>query len=155
MLSLYAGKEWLLDYEVGVFWVVMRVLACGGLGVLVWEGLTKQIAKRKSVQNIEVRRSLLCLTLRCFMSLCTSTVAIARDRISPVVLATSVPLHGIVSPVFDKVRDSFNRIVCVVTNSFRVILFTHFSTLWIGSLANPSSVREQVLVKVKPIQTLL
>jgi len=55
VLSLYAGKEWLLDYEVGVFWVVMRVLACGGLGVLVWEGLTKQIAKRKSVQNIEVR----------------------------------------------------------------------------------------------------
>lgn len=54
MLSLYAGKEWLLDYEVGIFWVVIRVLACGGLGVLVWEGMTRQVAKRKSVQNIEV-----------------------------------------------------------------------------------------------------
>lgn len=43
--------------DVGVFWVVMRVLACGGLGVLVWEGMTGQLAKRKT---IEVRLTLPC-----------------------------------------------------------------------------------------------
>lgn len=52
MLALQSAKEWLLDFDVGVFWVVMRVLACGGLGVLVWEVTTQQVAKRK---NIEVR----------------------------------------------------------------------------------------------------
>ncbi|KAH0582606.1 hypothetical protein H2248_010534 [Termitomyces sp. 'cryptogamus'] len=48
--SIFAAKEWLLDLGVGVFWVVMRVLACGGLGVLVWEGLTGQMAKRKTIE---------------------------------------------------------------------------------------------------------
>lgn len=52
MFSIQASKEWLLDFDIGVFWVVMRVLACGGFGVLVWEGCTGQVAKRK---NIEVR----------------------------------------------------------------------------------------------------
>ncbi|KAG6916556.1 hypothetical protein DXG01_006382 [Tephrocybe rancida] len=49
-LSLFAAKEWLLNLDVGVFWVLMRVLACGGLGVLVWEGLTGQMAKRKTIE---------------------------------------------------------------------------------------------------------
>lgn len=48
--ALLAGKEWLLDYDVGVFWVVMRVLACGGVGVLVWEAFTGQLAQRKSIE---------------------------------------------------------------------------------------------------------
>lgn len=155
MLSLYAGKEWLLDYEVGVFWVVMRVLACGGLGVLVWEGMTKQLAKRKSMQNVEVRQLPFCPSLRCFMMSCLCAVASARHRISPFVHAASVPLHGIVSPVFDKVWRSFSHFVYIVTRSFRVILFTHFSTLWVTSVVSPSSVREQSLFGVKPIQTSL
>jgi hypothetical protein len=145
VLSLYAGKEWLLDYEVGVFWVVMRVLACGGLGVLVWEGMTKQLGKRKSMQNIEVRQLPFCPSPRCFMMSCMCTVASARDCISPFVHAASVPLHGIVSPVFDKVWHSFSHFVYIVTRSFRVILFTHFSTLWVTSVVSPSSVREQFL----------
>jgi zinc transporter 5/7 len=57
VLALHASKEWLLDLDVGVFWVVMRVLACGGLGVLVWEGTTGQLAKRKT---IEVSSALSC-----------------------------------------------------------------------------------------------
>lgn len=39
-----------MDFDVGVFWVVMRVLACGGLGVLVWEVMTQQVAKRKNIE---------------------------------------------------------------------------------------------------------
>jgi hypothetical protein len=49
--TLYAGKEWLLDFDVGVFWLVMRVLACGGLGVLVWERMTGQLAKRRTIEE--------------------------------------------------------------------------------------------------------
>ncbi|KAJ4492656.1 cation efflux family-domain-containing protein [Lentinula edodes] len=48
--SLLAGKEWILDYEVGVFWVTMRVLACGGVGVLAWEGLTGQLSRKKTIE---------------------------------------------------------------------------------------------------------
>ncbi|KAF7289536.1 J domain-containing protein [Mycena chlorophos] len=47
--SLHAGKT-VLGFEVGVFWITMRVLACGGFGVLVWEGWTGQLAKRKSIE---------------------------------------------------------------------------------------------------------
>jgi zinc transporter 5/7 len=50
VIALHASKEWLLDFDVGVFWVVMRVLACGGFGVLVWEGVTGQLAKRKTIE---------------------------------------------------------------------------------------------------------
>lgn len=53
VLALHAGKEWLLDFNIGVFWLVMRVLACGGLGVLIWEGLTGQVKKRRTI-SIEV-----------------------------------------------------------------------------------------------------
>ncbi|KAG7443615.1 cation efflux protein [Guyanagaster necrorhizus] len=48
--SLHLGKDWLLEYDVGIFWVVMRVLACGGVGVMVWEGLTGQLARRKNIE---------------------------------------------------------------------------------------------------------
>lgn len=57
-MSLLAAKEWILDYEVGVFWVTMRVLACGGVGVIAWEALTGQLARKRA---IEVRN--LCLVL--------------------------------------------------------------------------------------------
>lgn len=46
--ALDAGKEFLLapDTQVGVFWVLIRILACAGLGVLVWEGFTGELGKR-------------------------------------------------------------------------------------------------------------
>ncbi|KAF9443664.1 cation efflux protein [Macrolepiota fuliginosa MF-IS2] len=50
VITLQSAKEWLLDFDVGVFWVVMRVLACGGLGVLVWEVMTQQVRRRKNVE---------------------------------------------------------------------------------------------------------
>jgi len=53
VFAAYAAKEWLLQFDVGVFWVLMRVLACGGFGVVVWELVTKQLAK--GPKNIEVR----------------------------------------------------------------------------------------------------
>lgn len=58
--ALDAGKEWLLgpDTQVGVFWTLIRVLACAGLGVLVLEGFTGELGKRFS-SRVEVRASAL------------------------------------------------------------------------------------------------
>ncbi|KAF9478292.1 cation efflux protein [Pholiota conissans] len=50
VFAVYASKEWLLNFDVGVFWVLMRVLACGGLGVLVWEISTAQTVKRGAIE---------------------------------------------------------------------------------------------------------
>lgn len=53
-LALHAGQEWLLKYDVGIFWVTLRVLAFGGLAVLIKEAFTGELANKKS---IEVRAS--------------------------------------------------------------------------------------------------
>lgn len=49
-ISLHAGKHWLLEFDVGVFWVTMRILACGGIAALIWEGATGQLGKRKTIE---------------------------------------------------------------------------------------------------------
>ncbi|KAF8845223.1 cation efflux protein [Paxillus ammoniavirescens] len=50
VLALFAAKESLLSYDVGVFWVVMRVLAIGALGMMVWEGLTSEFSKKGEIE---------------------------------------------------------------------------------------------------------
>ncbi|KAK7031345.1 J domain-containing protein [Favolaschia claudopus] len=103
--ALHSGKV-LLDYDVGVFWVVMRVLACGGLGVLVWEGLTGQLAKRKSIEWS--------------------------------VLGTASLL------VFVQQGCLFTALYRLPSN--RVVLFTHFSTLWLTPLYSFSNPRKSFAV---------
>lgn len=49
-LALHAGKEWLLKFDVGIFWVTLRVLAFGGLVVLIKEGFTGELMKKKSIE---------------------------------------------------------------------------------------------------------
>jgi solute carrier family 30 (zinc transporter), member 5/7 len=49
-LALHAGKEWLLKFDVGIFWVTLRVLAFGGLVVLIKEGCTGELVKKKSIE---------------------------------------------------------------------------------------------------------
>ena len=57
--ALDAGKDWLLppDSRLGVFWVLIRILACGGLGVLIREGLTGELGKKANAR-LEVRNVL-------------------------------------------------------------------------------------------------
>ena len=50
VLALFAAKESLLSCDVGVFWVVIRVLALGALGMLVWEGLTLEFSKGTHIE---------------------------------------------------------------------------------------------------------
>ncbi|PPQ94646.1 hypothetical protein CVT25_009377 [Psilocybe cyanescens] len=106
VFAVYASKEWLLNFDVGVFWVLMRVLACGGLGVVVWEIITNQISKRKSIEWSVLGMASL---LQFVQYGCLFT---ALYRLSP----------------------------------SRVIIFTHFSTYWIGSLISPSSTRKTAAV---------
>ncbi|RDB15765.1 Zinc transporter 7 [Hypsizygus marmoreus] len=106
VFALHAGKEWLLDLDVGVFWVVMRVLACGGLGVLVWEGVTGQMAKRKTIEWSVLGMASLLLFVQ------QAALFTALFRLS----------------------------------STRVILFTNFATLWMGTLLSMTSARKSLLV---------
>ncbi|KAG6810865.1 hypothetical protein H0H92_010021 [Tricholoma furcatifolium] len=104
--SLFAAKEWLLEHDVGVFWVVMRVLACGGFGVLVWEGFTRQMAKRKTIEwSVLGMASLL---------------------------------------VFVKYGALFTALFRL--SSYRVVLFTHFSTLWSSTLLRMDSARKSLFI---------
>lgn len=46
VLALNAGKDYLMN-DVGVFWVLVRILACGGLAVMVWLVTSGQLQKKQ------------------------------------------------------------------------------------------------------------
>ena len=48
--SLNAGKEWLLSSNVGVPWALLRILAVGGLGVIVRELYTSSLQNKRQVE---------------------------------------------------------------------------------------------------------
>lgn len=45
VVSVWTIKEWLLSQNVGAFWVLMRVLACGALGLVVREVASGDVSK--------------------------------------------------------------------------------------------------------------
>jgi hypothetical protein len=51
-VALVAGQYGLLLHDVGVFWVLIRVLVCGGIGAFGWAAWTDQLknARGKSVE---------------------------------------------------------------------------------------------------------
>ena len=49
VLALNASKDYLLA-EVGVFWVLVRVLACGGLTVMVWLVISGQLQTKRPAE---------------------------------------------------------------------------------------------------------
>ncbi|KII85771.1 hypothetical protein PLICRDRAFT_44173 [Plicaturopsis crispa FD-325 SS-3] len=104
--ALHAGKDWLLHLNVGIFWTVLRVLAVGGLVVLVWEGMTGQLAKRKNIE--------------------WSALALAS-------LLLFVQMSSLFTALFR-------------LSTTRVVLFTHFSTLWFSAVMEPTSVQKPLLV---------
>lgn len=50
-VSFWVAREWLLVQEVGTFWVLMRVLAFNGLGVLIKEFFMGDMSKAVSVAS--------------------------------------------------------------------------------------------------------
>jgi len=98
VFAVHASKEWLLNLDVGVFWVVMRVLACGGLGVLAWEAMTGQMVKRK---NIEVRM----VPLNPLHGWLTrEQVVCVGHRVIAAVYAIWLSIHRVISPIITTVR---------------------------------------------------
>jgi len=57
VLCLYATKGWFLGNGVGVFWVLMRLLACAGLAALVWEAWKGLLGKKMVGSGVEVNLS--------------------------------------------------------------------------------------------------
>ena len=53
-LAIHAGKECVLKYDVGIFWVTLRVLAFGGLAVLIKEAFTGELTRKKSIEVREI-----------------------------------------------------------------------------------------------------
>ncbi|KAG1781019.1 cation efflux protein [Suillus placidus] len=105
VLALYAAKELLLSYDVGVFWVLMRVLACGGLGMLIWEAFTGKLMKNVNIEWTAIGVSSLLL----FVQQAALFTALYR-----------LP-------------------------SLRVMLFSHFSAMWVDSFIAPASMWKPVL----------
>ena len=57
VVGLYAGKEWVLGLDVGVPWLLIRVLALGGVGFAAWE---VRYGRLFGSRAIEVRLLSLC-----------------------------------------------------------------------------------------------
>jgi solute carrier family 30 (zinc transporter), member 5/7 len=128
-----------LDYDVDAFWLVMRVLACGGLAVVVWEASTNQLVKKT---NIEV-------------SLGThATYAVVPIDMLPqwsVLGMSSVLVFVQQMCLFAALRELscmrlvYNSIKLPLTLQhfivpFSTVLFTQFSSVLVQSVMNPVSV---------------
>lgn len=50
VLALQASKTSLFSHDVGVFWVLVRFLACGATGLMLWVASTGQLQKRRSIE---------------------------------------------------------------------------------------------------------
>nr|VWO94623.1 N/A [Ganoderma boninense] len=63
VLALHAAKDYLL-VEVGVFWVLVRVLACGGLAVIMWLATSGQLQTNRTIEWPAIGTSSLLLFMR-------------------------------------------------------------------------------------------
>lgn len=87
-------------YDVGVFWVLVRVLACGGLAVMVWLFASGQLQKK---QVAEVRR----LIVHPQRTNSNNTSVVCRwNELAAAVPAASRLAHRVVPTTFNSVRTS-------------------------------------------------
>ncbi|KAI0372784.1 cation efflux protein [Pilatotrama ljubarskyi] len=115
VIALNAGKDYLL-YEVGVFWVLVRVLACGGLAVIVWLLTSGQLQKKQVAEWSVLGMSSLLLFLR------HAGLFTALYRLS----STRVILFTHFSPIWFK---SLTSLTSVKQTSF-IVLSLALSFLW-------------------------
>ncbi|KAI0763754.1 cation efflux protein [Trametes elegans] len=79
VLVLNAGKDYLL-HDVGVFWVLVRVLACGGLAAMVWLVTSGQLHKRRVAEWSVLGMSSLLFFLR-YAGLFTALYRLPSTRV--------------------------------------------------------------------------
>ena len=124
VLALCAGKDYLLA-NVGVFWVLVRVLACGGLVSMVWLATSGQLQAKRVT---EVRASLKLLAL------CVFTVRIvvcSRHVFSTALPALCRSLYFAVPLAFDSVSLVIIPSVYVIEGS--TVLYCSLISLPYGS----------------------
>jgi hypothetical protein len=63
VVSVWTIKEWLLSQNVGAFWVLMRVLACGALGLVMREAASGDMSKALDAASSAKVRALFSLFL--------------------------------------------------------------------------------------------
>jgi zinc transporter 5/7 len=63
VVSVWTIKEWLLSQNVGAFWVLMRVLACGALGLVMREAASGDMSKALEAASSAKVRALFSLFL--------------------------------------------------------------------------------------------
>ncbi|KAJ3797766.1 cation efflux protein [Lentinula aff. detonsa] len=128
VVSLLAGKEWIFDYEISVFWLTMRVLACGGVGVIVWEGLTGQLSHKKAIEwpVLGISSLLLFVQQGCLFT--------ALFRLSPirVLIFTQFSAIWIDTLMHFAETRKFNAILCALT--FAAVSDATFSSTGIWSV---------------------
>ncbi|KAH9840123.1 cation efflux protein [Rhodofomes roseus] len=64
VLALQAGKAILFSIDVGVFWFLVRLLACGATGLMIWAASTGQLQKKRSIEWSPLGMASLLLFLR-------------------------------------------------------------------------------------------
>ncbi|KZT27795.1 cation efflux protein [Neolentinus lepideus HHB14362 ss-1] len=134
-LAVHAGAD-LLSYEIDVFWVLVRVLACEGLGIVVWEIMTRRLFNSTSIEwsTVAVTSLLLLLQHSCFL--------VALSRLSPVravilTASSSVWLRSLLEPVWTMetylslggLLSSFLLDAKLLHQSFRAPFVTHVAVL--------------------------
>ncbi|KAI0820393.1 cation efflux family-domain-containing protein [Trametes gibbosa] len=115
VIVLNAGKDYLM-YDTGVFWVLVRILACGGLTVMVWLVASGQLQRKQAAEWSVVGMSSLLLFLR-HAGLLTALYRLPSTR---VILFTHF------SPIWFKSLTSFTS----VKRTSAIFLSLAFSFLW-------------------------
>ncbi|KAL5536997.1 MSC2 [Sanghuangporus sanghuang] len=109
--SLDAGKDWLLadELHLGVFWVLIRVLAFGGLAVLACEAMTQEFSRRS---NAKIEWSVLGIaSLMLFVQQACLLTALYRISAIRVVLFTHFASFWIDAVIQ---RDSVRKTAAVI-----------------------------------------
>jgi zinc transporter 5/7 len=65
-VSVWTIKEWLLSQNVGAFWVLMRVLAYGALGLVMREVASGDVPKALEAASSAKVRTCFLLFILCF-----------------------------------------------------------------------------------------
>lgn len=145
VVGLYAGKEWVLILDVGVPWLLIRVLALGGLGFVVWE---VKYGRLFASRAIEVQSPCFPIYSRAhFHSNFGNAVVRCRDGLALCTFAARVVARCFSHSITRKVwlHSIFRHCGMIVIMSWvlrcRVIIFTQYSTVWPKVLTGRSSVR--------------
>lgn len=151
VVGLYAGKEWVLGLDVGVPWLLIRVLALGGLGFVVWEVKYGQLFASRAIEVRSLCSHSYFDALRIHFLNFGRIVVCRWDGLVVCALTARVVVCCLGYPIAHKVRFClFSRLDLLdVGNNrdyglhlgHRVIVFTQYSTVWPKVLTGRSSVR--------------